>query len=164
MVVDDWPPPDYKYRRARAPIVHPFLLLFFFLTLAPPYANGADLPVFCGREGEGSPRGSRSSPAEEAPRPRPLRRDRMVGDVAALVRSGAAWVSAALVCLNRGTWRRRSRATPTTPTASPASHGGAHCHPWRPRRGLFPQVRASHRASHRYASVLLDSPSSLLRL
>ena len=88
---DGWPPPDYKYGRARAPAVHLFLLLsfFFFLALAPLYANGADPPVFSGREGEGPPRGSRPASAEEAAYPRLLRRGRMAGDVEALVRAAA---------------------------------------------------------------------------
>ena len=50
----------YKYGTAQALLVHPFLLLsyFFFLALAPPYANGTNLTVFCRRERKGPLRGS----------------------------------------------------------------------------------------------------------
>ena len=44
----------YMYGTARALLVHPFLLLsfFFFLALAPPYANGTNPPVFYRRVGK----------------------------------------------------------------------------------------------------------------
>ena len=65
----------YKYLTARALPLHSFLLLpfFFFLDLAPPYANGVDPPVFCRREGKAPPRGSRPASAEEPASPLPPR-------------------------------------------------------------------------------------------
>ena len=77
---------SYMYGTARALPISLFLLLFVFLfVLAPPFANGTDLSVFCQREGEGPPRGSCPASAEEAARPLPRRRGCLAGGVEAMV-------------------------------------------------------------------------------
>ena len=76
----------YMYGTARAPPVHPSLLLSVFLfVLAPPYANGADPLVFCRREGEGPPRGSCPASAKEATRLLPRGMGCLAGGVEAMV-------------------------------------------------------------------------------
>ena len=79
--------PGYMYGTARALPVHLFLLLsfFFFIALAPPYANGTNPLVFYRREGEGPPRGSCPASAKEAARLLPRRRGCLAGGVEAMV-------------------------------------------------------------------------------